>query len=24
VDAGYEQAVAVAEAKGVRIPMREG
>jgi urocanate hydratase len=24
VDAGYEEAVAVAEAKGVRIPMREG
>jgi urocanate hydratase len=24
VDAGYEQAVEVAEAKDVRIPMREG
>jgi urocanate hydratase len=24
VDAGYERAVEVAEARGVRIPMREG
>jgi urocanate hydratase len=24
VDAGYEEAVEVAEVKGVRIPMREG